>query len=60
MMTSRAKAQIYQDLAQRLNALGGDVGDPASITHDDRSEVKILEAIVDRLEVIVEKVKKIS
>ena len=60
MMTSRAKAQIYQNLARRLNAMGGDVGDPESITHDERSEIKILEAVVDRLEAVVKRIKKAS
>lgn len=60
MMTSRAKAQIYQNLAHRLNAMGGDVGDPESITHDERSEIKILEAVVDRLEAVVKRITKAS
>lgn len=50
MMTARAKAEAYQTLAKRLKALGADVGDVDAITHDDRSFMVVLIAIVGRLE----------
>ncbi len=50
MMTPRAKADAYQSLAKRLKALGADVGDVDAITHDDRSFMVVLNAIVGRLE----------
>lgn len=50
MMTPRAKADAYQSLAKRLKALGADVGDVDAITHDDRSFMVVLTAIVGRLE----------
>lgn len=57
MMTARAKALIHQDLARRINAVGGNVGDPEAITHDERSELKLLEGIVRSLELLHEKAK---
>ena len=49
-MLAPAKGKIQQDLARRIAALGGDVGDVEQITHDDRSLIRILEGIVGLLE----------
>lgn len=49
-MLAPAKGKIQQDLARRVKALGGDVGDVETITHDDRSTLRLIEAIVSLLE----------
>lgn len=49
-LSPTAKSAMQRDLAKRLKALGGDVGDPETITHDERSLLRILEGIVSRLE----------
>lgn len=49
-MLAPAKGKIQQDLARRIAALGGEVGDVEQITHDDRSLLIILEGIVGLLE----------
>lgn len=56
-LSQPAKAKMHQDLARRLNALGENVGDPETFTHDERSGLRLLEAVVGRLEALAEKRK---
>ena len=49
-LSPAVKASLQRDLAKRINALGGNVGDPEAITHDERSQIRLLEGIVERLE----------
>lgn len=49
-LSPAVKASLHRELAKRINALGGNVGDPDAITHDERSQIRLLEGIVERLE----------
>lgn len=51
-LSPAVKASLQRGLAKRINALGGNVGDPDTITHDERSQIRLLEGIVERLEAL--------
>lgn len=49
-MTPSARAEMFRGFARRLKALGAPIGDPDEINADDRSLLKILEGMLNRLE----------
>lgn len=49
-LSPTAKAELYRGLARRLKAAGGNVGEVDAITHDERSLITLLGAIVDILD----------
>jgi hypothetical protein len=51
-LSQQAKAEMQRNLAKRLKALGGDVGDVDTITHDERSLLRVVDAIIGRLEAL--------
>lgn len=51
-LSQTAKAEMHRNLARRLEALGEDVGEVDTFTHDDRSTLRLMEAIVGRLEAL--------
>lgn len=57
-LSPTAKAELHRGIARRLKALGADVGEIDCLTHDDRSQILLLEAIVGRLEFLSRDVKR--
>lgn len=57
-LSPHAKAALYRELAKRTNALGGNVGDPDTITGDERSLIRLLDGILERMEAITKEMRK--
>jgi hypothetical protein len=52
-LSQQAKAELHRKLARRIKALGGDVGEVEAITHDERSQIRLLEAMIGLVETLM-------